>query len=356
MEESNEKLFVSYLNTYGTDFSYIRQTPEFTGKTEADLLRLYTGYLQKKAEHVSIRGKESNIKIINKIFKGETRFRAFVETDGSGPRDGAPVLRLDDYRLPFLLKDREYFLKQQLSFIYEIYGLMMSEGIISPEFVEETDPVTCGKGEESDGDGSIPGVSAFRDNPVLSDNMWIPSTAVSKPAPSSAGGNPGSPPRSTPAKDEAASNVNGQPSPQNTGRASSPEDDAAAAASARPSKKKAPHKPVSANTSPKAALRLRSEGKARLEDAKTHAKKNKADPKNIAKSKLIINKKGKAGSTKENIPGGTRAAAGNGGAAGQEDAGAKDSGKTEGSSNARKEEEENLFSDYLSVSRFIGKF
>ncbi|KAI5172696.1 hypothetical protein PAEPH01_1786, partial [Pancytospora epiphaga] len=138
MKPGNKKIFVDYLNQYGTNFSYVRKTKNFLDETNKSLLNVYTEHLGGKADFVHPTGRESNLSIIHKIFKKDGEDDSYYCEAEMSDMEGIGKAKLDlgDYKLPFLLKDREYFLKQQLTYIWEMYGKMIKEGAIDRDFIQ----------------------------------------------------------------------------------------------------------------------------------------------------------------------------------------------------------------------------
>ncbi|KAI4292569.1 hypothetical protein PAPHI01_1843 [Pancytospora philotis] len=128
---SKKELFVEYLNVYGTDFTHLLQRADFAEESTASLMEMYREHLGGKLAAVRPGLQESDIALIHKIFRRDGQLVARVDTDG---KKRVCELRLDDGRLPFLLKDMEYSLRQQLSYIHELYGAMESAGTIGEEF------------------------------------------------------------------------------------------------------------------------------------------------------------------------------------------------------------------------------
>lgn len=139
MTPEQKRLFAQCLGIYGTDFTYITGLPEFKDVRAADLLEEYRRHLQELAVHTRPCGTESSITMINKIFRDDAFLKAQVELGEGGVR--STVLGMDDDRLPFLLKDREYFLKQQLAYVYELYRMLLEKGMIDKGFIGAMDDV-----------------------------------------------------------------------------------------------------------------------------------------------------------------------------------------------------------------------
>lgn len=133
---SSTKIFVEFLEKYGTDFHHIKKHPEFKEATDEDLLQMYTAHLAECASLVIGATEESSFLRIDKIFRTPFGMCAFVDA-GDGQPKRKELLSLKDKRLPLLLKDREYFLKQQMSCINELYKECIDKSIVDKNFVQE---------------------------------------------------------------------------------------------------------------------------------------------------------------------------------------------------------------------------
>lgn len=156
-------MFAQYLNRYGTDFSYIRSDPNFGGLSDEQLFSMYREYMESKTVFVNKIGKESKIARIERIVGrsdcgeglSEHVYRAQVLLDGRKRVQTVVDLQMDDFRLPFLLKDLEIHLKQQLTYIGEIYVMLEKTGAISPRFLEGCVENNCNKSDAAHGSEEV---------------------------------------------------------------------------------------------------------------------------------------------------------------------------------------------------------
>lgn len=157
-----EEVFVQYLSRHGTDFSYIRSDPGFKDFSDAQLFNMYVEYINSKGKFVNKIGRESKVAKIEKIVGREAkdslefdvgdgagrgvieyRYRAQALIEGRKQVQAVVDLRMDDFRLPFLLKDFELHLKQQLNYVEEIYSTLEMIGAISSRFLEDCTHHEC---------------------------------------------------------------------------------------------------------------------------------------------------------------------------------------------------------------------
>lgn len=142
--------FIQYLNKYGTDFTKFVLPPNINVGTHSgavldDIARQrllqesYEDYMKVKSRFVNKRDTESNISEIQSISRGANpdTFKAKVVLEGKKKIQNIVDLEENDYRLPFLLKDLEFRLKQQLSYVKEMYSSMIVLGIIDAKFLED---------------------------------------------------------------------------------------------------------------------------------------------------------------------------------------------------------------------------
>lgn len=131
--------FIQYINNYGNDFTKFKNLEsEEEQKRKKILQNSYEKYFNLKASFVNKKEEESNIFQLQSIFRNSTEesFRGLAIVNGKRQIHTVVGLRKEDYRLPFLLKDLEFRLKQQLSYIKEIYSQMIDKEIISLGFLE----------------------------------------------------------------------------------------------------------------------------------------------------------------------------------------------------------------------------
>lgn len=138
MQNTNDKpdfkgLFQQHLTKYGTDFS------KLTSISAEKIQKLYEDYIASKAQFVRRLGEESKIVEITRIFKEDGKFRAVAFLDGRSRIQTVVDIRENDYRLPFLLKDLEFRMKEQLSHIQDLYEVMQEIGAIDESFVGDKD-------------------------------------------------------------------------------------------------------------------------------------------------------------------------------------------------------------------------
>lgn len=132
--EDEMRLFVRHLLRHGTNMNRIGRTAGLAGLTMGRLLDMYKTHLSSKSVYVRNSGSESEIRRIFEVSREGDIFRALVE-GGEGTRTTVR-LKLDDYRLPFLLKDQEYFLRGQLSCIHDLYGVLLQQQVIGDGFFD----------------------------------------------------------------------------------------------------------------------------------------------------------------------------------------------------------------------------
>lgn len=146
--EAKKRTFVEYLHKYGTNFSYIKSEGPFENLSEDELMGMYEDYMDFKGQFLNEFEEES---IINKIEKITERiildkkaslskgvlYKALITRDGKRKIQTVADLRTSDFRLPFLLKDYELRLKQQLSYVYELYSALLESGGIEEEFFDD---------------------------------------------------------------------------------------------------------------------------------------------------------------------------------------------------------------------------
>jgi len=146
--EAKKRTFVEYLHKYGTNFSYIKSEGPFEHLSEDELMGMYEDYMDFKGQFLNEFEEES---IINKIEKITERvildkkaslskgvlYKALITRDGKRKIQSIADLRTSDFRLPFLLKDYELRLKQQLSYVYELYSALLESGGIEEEFFDD---------------------------------------------------------------------------------------------------------------------------------------------------------------------------------------------------------------------------
>lgn len=121
---NRKKLFVKYLNSFGLDFKGISDTKEFT---EEELEKMYKDFFKFKSDFVTGPKKESKISKIESIFEKTVNesgisFKAIVFSGTTRQIQKFEYLNYKDHKLPFLLKDYQYRLKQQVNYIEEIYS------------------------------------------------------------------------------------------------------------------------------------------------------------------------------------------------------------------------------------------
>ena len=131
------KKFIENLNSYGTDFSLLRNDPEFCNCDENFLFSCYKDFMRNKMKFTKKLCKEQNkINEIVRIFKEKDKYKAEVVLQGNKRILGIEELKINQMKIPILLKDLEFRIKQQLSYIKDLYGEMLGIGAIEREFLE----------------------------------------------------------------------------------------------------------------------------------------------------------------------------------------------------------------------------
>ncbi|KAM0680683.1 hypothetical protein GINT2_000952 [Glugoides intestinalis] len=136
-ELQSKKHFQQHLTKYGTDYS------KLTCITTEKIQQLYEDYIASKAQFVRKLGEESKIVEVTRIFKEEGKFRAVAFLDGRAKIQTVVDIRENDYRLPFLLKDFEFRIKEQLSHIQGLYKVMHEIGAIEERFIGDEEVHDC---------------------------------------------------------------------------------------------------------------------------------------------------------------------------------------------------------------------
>lgn len=134
LESEDMDIFRDYLAKYGTDFV------KFSLMQGQPLDAFYKNHLAALGKNVRRTGEESKIVEISRLFRQDNKIKAVALLDGRSRVQTTTDLCMTDFRLPFLLKDLEFRMKEQLSCINDLYEKMYQEGLIESEFLESRDP------------------------------------------------------------------------------------------------------------------------------------------------------------------------------------------------------------------------
>lgn len=130
--------FISHINKYGTDFTVLLKDPEFANFDSGFLFLCYKEFMRNKMKFMHVQTKEkSKIFEITRIFMESTMYKGEVIYDGNRRIKGIEELSDNDKKLPLLLKDFEFRLKQQLSYVKDMYSNMIEKGVIEKGFLEK---------------------------------------------------------------------------------------------------------------------------------------------------------------------------------------------------------------------------
>lgn len=130
--------FISHLNSYGTDFTLLLKDPEFVNCSSNFLFLCYREFMREKIKFTHEKSTEQNrVHELIKIFKQQEKFKAEVAYQGGKRILGIEDIKVDNIKLPFLLKDLEFRVKQQLNYIKDLYHEMYKIGAIDTDFLEK---------------------------------------------------------------------------------------------------------------------------------------------------------------------------------------------------------------------------
>lgn len=142
----HERIFAKHLKQHGTDFRPLKTHPLFRRMPNSEILELYRKHLSKYLQHTK---EEINSKIaaIGRITSKEDGLYAELE-DITGKIIKNMKMPVMDNKMMIILKDKEYYLKQQLSYVNELIESKKEKPISNTKQNNETKQISNTKQNE----------------------------------------------------------------------------------------------------------------------------------------------------------------------------------------------------------------
>ncbi|KAI5150617.1 hypothetical protein ENBRE01_1601 [Enteropsectra breve] len=123
--EQRYRDFVHHLSKHGNDFELMARDMNLQGINKEEYHMLYKKHRKRFMANIRQQHGKGKIRRIINLEQGADGFyKAILETQMNGPKSILSRLDMHDPFIPWVLKEREYYLKQQLVHVYRIYDIL----------------------------------------------------------------------------------------------------------------------------------------------------------------------------------------------------------------------------------------